>query len=1253
MQVIKRNGTFERFDSNKIQESIKLAAEAIGADVPTVNISFNKETVSVEEILDKIVETLYREGYSEVADSFSSHRERRRRERGVMKKLLRSISDISIKSAKDVDLKRENANIDGDTAMGQMLRFGSETAKSFYLTNVIKPEYAEAHLNGDIHIHDLDFYAMTTTCCQIDLESLLARGFDTGHGHIRSPKSIRTAGNLACIAIQSNQNDQHGGQSIPNFDRALAHYVNLSVQREYKDKIIEYLQELGIDHTFYEGYIKKNGLADVVYREKPVFENNQKREDERDFLMKLTGFGLETVYDWQQSAYTIALEKADKETYQAMEGVVHNLNTMNSRAGAQVPFSSINFGTDTSPAARCVARNLILAQEAGLGCGETPIFPILIYRLKDGINTKEGDPNYDIFKLAIRCSSKRMFPNFSFQDAPFNLQYYDSERPETEITYMGALDGSATVHAAKPNYGGLKPKFADLELSRLWEIAVKRATEKGLPLVTEGKSQYYDFSKDPFVFVRDSSAERELYAAVQRVYRTFDLGNWWEVNFSSGDRYFCTEDHPFPVVGKGRTEAKDLVEGDVVEGCKFNPDYASGCTVVSAKFVGKRNIPSYDIMSGTGRFDVDNKFNSFNCRTRVIGNVHDPDREISYSRGNLSFTSINLPRLAIEYVAKNGKADTPVKFQRFLDDYVRPKFELVKNQLLERFKLQCSRTVKNFPFLMKQGVWLDSEKLGKNEHLAEVLKHGTLSIGFIGLAETLKMLIGEHHGESELAQYYGLQIVKYMRKQTDAFAMEQKLNFTLLATPAEGLCLKGNTLVQTTHGPVPIRKIKPGDYVLSYNEKLHKTQVDRVLRAGKTSDRRKVCKVTFTNGQFIICTPDHPFAKRAVYRDDRYKITTVDGFSEYIIWRQANELLPGDRIKSCILRTKNRGYWVQKTEDRYIHKIVYTDLYGELPPNMQIHHLDENKNNNDPSNLIAMTSLEHKKFHGSKSLKKWRYNHTNIKGTKNPFFNKKYTKDLVEKRNETNRGRRVLAAIDPEKLLAEFREGDSYDNLAAKYNVSVTAYKSHISQLLDDEYLAQTELNHTVAKVEFLERPTTVYDITTEKNHNFYVGGLDGVLVHNSGRFVRMDKKKYGEIEGVTDKEFYTNSFHVPVEYEISAFKKIEKEAPYHALTNAGHISYVELDGDASQNLEAFEKLVLQMKKSGMGYGAINHPIDSDPECGFYGVINGDVCPKCGRKETKDKPFERIRRITGYLVGTLDRFNNAKKAEESMRVKHD
>ena len=765
-KIRKRDGREVPFNIEKITNAIfKAAVAAGGSDYHTAEslaeqvaetLEHGKEKVpSVEEIQDTVEKTLIESGHARTAKKFILYRAERTRIREKNTQLMKTYEGLTFQDSRNNNLKRENANINGDTAMGTMLRYGSEGAKRFNSLYVLKPEHSKAHNNGDIHIHDMDFLTLTTTCCQIDIRKLFRHGFATGHGHLREPQDIQSYAALACIAIQSNQNDQHGGQSIPNFDYGMAPGVAKTYARLYFQNLAKALELLGnVENAAKQAQSIRDSIR-KEYHLRPTLGNVENYQTiEKQMLNRIVP-EKSAVQRIQSFAAESAEKETDRNTYQAMEALIHNLNTMHSRAGAQVPFSSLNYGTDTSPEGRMAMKNVLLATDAGLGNGETPIFPIHIFKVKEGINYNPGDPNYDLFQLACKVSAKRLFPNFSFLDAPYNLKYYKPGHPETEIAYMG-------------------------------------------------------------------------------------------------------------------------------------------------------------------------------CRTRVIGNVYDPSREIVNGRGNLSFTSVNLPRLGLKH-----RQDVDGFFEE-LDKII----DLVIDQLLDRFEIQARKKVKNFPFLMGQGVWLDSEKLGPEDEVREVLKHGTLSMGFIGLAECLKALIGKHHGESEEAQKLGLRIIGHMRKRMDEASKDHQLNFSLFATPAEGL----------------------------------------------------------------------------------------------------------------------------------------------------------------------------------------------------------------------------------------------------------------------------------------------------------------------SGRFVEMDRKIYGSIPGITDREYYTNSFHIPVYYEISAFDKIRLEAPYHELTNAGHITYVELDGDPLKNLPAFEKIIRAMKETGVGYGSINHPVDRDPVCGFTGIIN-DTCQSCGRKEG-DVKFERIRRITGYLVGTLDNFNDAKKAEVRDRVKH-
>lgn len=741
VKVVKRNGKKVPFNQEKIMLAISKGFNSVAENNYTETdkakvldnvlkkiASMNTITIKIEDIQDIIENNLKSLNYLDVLDSFSSYRQKRLSSRDNFLKrehgLIKAIEALTLKDASEEDLKRDNANVDGDTAMGTMLQYGSTLSREFSKSYLISPRIAEAHDSGQIHIHDMDFVPMgTTTCCQIDLLELFKNGFSTGHGYLREPNDIMSYSALAAITIQANQNDQHGGQSLPAFDYFMAPGVLKTFKKQFKQLLMDSLE---LEELI--GLFDNKKLLALIDSQKTIDINI---ETFKDFYKDSSK--LKRIFTF---SYEKALKKTDRITYQAMEAFIHNLNTMHSRAGAQVPFSSVNFGTDTSSEGRMVTKNYLLSLDSGLGHQETPIFPISIFKVKEKVNYNEEDPNYDLFELACKVSAKRLFPNFSFIDAPFNLQYYKEGDYKTEIAYMG-------------------------------------------------------------------------------------------------------------------------------------------------------------------------------CRTRVMANVN-KDKEITTGRGNLSFTSINLPRIGIKHgIISNKKCDLD-GFYRELGEMM----DLVKDQLLERFEIQCHKKVYNFPFLLGEGIWIDSKDLKTTSRLKPVLRNGTLAIGFVGLAEALKALIGSHHGESDKARKLGYEIIKFMRNRTDEYVKKYNLNFSLLATPAESL----------------------------------------------------------------------------------------------------------------------------------------------------------------------------------------------------------------------------------------------------------------------------------------------------------------------AGRFVKLDKAIYGELEGITDRPYYTNSFHVPVYYDISIVDKLKIEGPYHALTNGGHISYIELDGDTTNNLQAFMKIVRVMHDNNIGYGAINHPVDRDPVCGYTGVI-GDVCPYCGRHEGQGVKIERLNGI--------------------------
>ncbi|MCL2356478.1 MAG: anaerobic ribonucleoside-triphosphate reductase [Defluviitaleaceae bacterium] len=701
--IIKRDNVEVPFDTGKIAACIDKAFEATGGYEGdgkrvsfelTLNVlkkleeTFGDKPCTVEHVQDLVETVLLEGGFTKVAKAYILYRQKRTAIREARSELMDAVAEIVRET------NRENANV-GNSPSAKVLQISEAASKAFYLNRALPPEERTWHVEGDIYIQDLSWYGKTLTCLQIPLGRLLLNGFSNGHGSIRSPKSIRSAAALAAIILQSNQNDMHGGQSYAYFDRDMAPFVDREYSRQEKN-LRENLATLGVTAS---------------------------EEEISDLVDKHTR----------------------NETYQAMEAFIYNLNTMHSRAGAQVPFSSINLGTDTSRAGRMVTECFLRAYERGLGKGETPIFPNLIFKLKYGINFDEGDPNYDLFHLAMQVACKRLFPTFSFMDASFNSTFGGEE-----VGYMG-------------------------------------------------------------------------------------------------------------------------------------------------------------------------------CRTRVIGNVNGP--QVTDGRGNLSFTSINLPRLGIR-----AKKDIGL-FYRMLDETM----DKAITQLLTRYRLQKNLRVCDFPFLMGQSLYIDSENLKPADKIEPAIKHGTLSVGFIGLAECLVALTGNHHGENAGAQAQGISIVSYMRRICDEATKKHGVNVTLLATPAEQV----------------------------------------------------------------------------------------------------------------------------------------------------------------------------------------------------------------------------------------------------------------------------------------------------------------------SGKFVVIDVEKYGVIPGVTDKKWYTNSFHVPVECKTTALEKIQIEGPYHIYCNAGHISYVELSSAPGHNIEAYENIIRAMAEADMGYGAVNFPLDICRDCGQQGLHNSEACPACGSGD-----ISRVRRITGYL-STLDRFNDSKKAEEQSRLTHE
>ena len=787
--IIKRDGKQESFSASKISNAIGKAFQATGLEnqeqlieeiTQRVIAHFEHPILEVEEIQD-LVENELMKVQPEVAKKYIIYRQWRNTERERKTQMKHIMDGIVAIDKNDVNLS--NANMSSHTPAGQMMTFASEVTKDYTYKYLLPKQYAEAHRTGDIHIHDLDYYpTKTTTCIQYDLDDLFERGFHTKNGSIRTPQSIHSYATLATIIFQTNQNEQHGGQAIPAFDFFMAKGVLKSYQKAIVTGITFYMDMKG-------NTIDEKNLATQVHTHLVSIE--PAKEARTAFLSALANQSIVLTEEELAHILHAAHKQVRKDTHQAMEGFIHNLNTMHSRGGNQVVFSSINYGTDTSAEGRMVIEELLKATVEGLGTrGEVPVFPIQIFKIKDGVSYSEADyqkamtdfesalnggmtfetPNFDLFLKACRTTAKALFPNFMFLDAPFNQN------------------------------------------------------EK------------------------------------------------WDKNDPKRYRY---------------------------------------------------------------------ELATMGCRTRVFENLN--GEKTSLGRGNLSFTTMNLPRLAIEAhreaertAGENNREAMEQCARKLFLQSVHRMAEFIGEQLYVRYQYQRTALVRQFPFMMSNDVWKGGGRLNPNDEVGDVLKQGTLGIGFIGGHNAMVALYGEGHGHNRKAWDTLYEAVEEMNRVADKLKQKYGLNYSVLATPAEGL----------------------------------------------------------------------------------------------------------------------------------------------------------------------------------------------------------------------------------------------------------------------------------------------------------------------SGRFTRIDRKKYGIIPGVTDRDYYVNSFHVDVKEPISIVEKIKREAPFHALTRGGHITYVELDGEAQKNVRAIAKIVKVMHDEGIGYGSINHPVDTCHNCGYRGVIY-DRCPICNSEN-----ILRMRRITGYLTGDLSSWNSAKRAEERDRIKH-
>lgn len=921
--IVKRDGREVPFDRSRIKSAImKATVEAIGTEVISFELEKKIDKITdevegslfrgyvspvpaVEQIQDIVIDLLSGSGDKElvtIGKAYSAYREYRNRVRLRKTNVMRVLADSVGGNSEASDFRRENGNINADTPSGSMYKAGSGAMKDYYLNLDLPEEFASLHKKGMIHIHDLDYLRTAPNCLQISLRTLFEGSFFTGHGSIREPKGIEVAAQLAAIAIQSSQNDCFGGQSIPNFEYELAPFVKITFLKHLyavmedrdipvldgvKKKLLNYARTHSLLSTQGKEYVGK------------VFSGTVKP--------------LEVL---------ICMEKAEKRTItsvgQAMEAFVHNLNTMSSRAGAQVPFSSVNLGTGTEPEERLIIEKELDAIWAGLGHGETAIFPITIFRVKDGINGKPGDPNYDLYEKACRVSCKRLFPTYLFLDAPHNLQYFREGEPDTYVATMGMTTGDGVIKVR------LNPDTEQpMTFKNFWDEMEK--VDGNEVIQFDDITEYIDLT-DKGIEILDSAEGK--WVECKKVMRCKNpAANWLTINTAHNHMVTVTSDHPLFVKIAGvpapfRMEAKNILTGmqlyaEVAVGVddQGNPthwDSVTGTTPLSTPttidYVG------YDVETSSDRFDL-NGIVSHNCRTRVIGNTYDPDHETTSRRGNLFFTTINLPYVALQ--AKRAGEN----FEDVLDSVIDTCFA----QLMDRYEGLAKLHVYNLPFIMGEHLYMGSEKLERDDTIGEALKNGTLSIGFCGLGECLIVLYGGHHGQNKEIWQKGYDIVKHLRERCDDEAAMTQFNFSLIGTPAES----------------------------------------------------------------------------------------------------------------------------------------------------------------------------------------------------------------------------------------------------------------------------------------------------------------------TAGRFVKAIKKEFGDVHGVTDHEYLTNSHHIPVWYGISVKDKIDLEAPFHALENAGSISYIEFDGDPNMNPEAYMDILQYAKKSGISYFAINSAVDYDPVCGFVGII-GDTCPRCGRHTREALTEEQYNAIHGKYLKDIN-----------------
>ena len=1086
--VTKRSGTTVIYDRNKIFNAIAGAnrdattpqdrLQASDIDAVTGAIEFaisDRDSIGVEEIQDVVEKSLMAHGFFDVAKQYIVYREKHARRREAQKRLMDTYRDIFFADSKNVDLKRDNANINTDASMGIMLKLGAEGAKHFVDNYVLPEEFAVADHENYIHIHDKDFSLITFNCCQIDLLKLFHGGFSTGHGFLREPNSIRSYASLACIAIQSNQNDMFGGQSINAFDYAMAE----GVRKSFRKSVLSEIKRA----SFYCG-------VDEVNVDEIDFEICRYAEGENPAAVAHLSEVLHFDEKLAKAVYSEACRDVEEETHQAMEALIHNFNTLHSRAGAQVPFSSINYGMDTSPEGRLAIREVLNATEAGLGNGETPIFPISVFQLKSGVNYDFNDPNYDLFQQACRVSAKRLFPNFVNIDAPYNLQYYKPGDYNSCVATMGCADGEEIViYRYKGEY------FCE-GLKRLWERMQENHQQQGISTyIKPAELQVWDANAGSFV---------DVYTVIKNP----DQANWIRINFDDGRTILVTADHPLYTTNRGRIPVSDLKVGDEIESYYHLPNieidsdsiddtneaYILGLVITDGCYANGLSIT----------LDDETEQDIMEVFIERVKKAWDRDCTVMhYSRGDKGDYNMIL-------VKDSPKTDNKVLTEVFCG--------LQKNY----------RSIPNTIFSASKEVRLSflAGMIDGDGHISHKSK--------VQIGTTNKELAWQ---QLALAQSLGYPAKMYINHYSskNPESIRYRVEFTMSDEIAKYLASAKKSQIQ-------------------WNGKQSQTKTPNVIKVRSIEQLGALGKDSFdletASDKFTLSFINSGNCRTRV-------MSNVNGPEES--GSRGNFSFVTINLPKLALEAKGDVDAFFELFDKYI-QLSHDYL------------------------LFRLKTIESKHV----------YNY--------PFL----------------MGQGVWMGSDKLKPTDGIREVLKHASLSigfcglAECLVALTG--KHHGQSEEAQQLGLKIVGH-------LRERTDKFTADEQKNWTTFATPAEST----AGQFQRSNRKKYGKIKGVTDRDYMTNSNHVPVYYKMSVIKKIEIEAPYHALCNAGHIAYIEIDGDPAKNPTAFEAVIRAMHDANMGYFSINHPVDRDPICGYTGIIENE-CPHCHRREVTVGKFH-IKRL--------------------------